>query len=127
MAKWLYTCLNCGCQVNAGSDFAGNCPVCHGARWLCHLLDRDSSKGEISLGQAVDPVKTPPTNLSQPFDKPGPKPDPLLRDLVSQFSSQGLSSRKIAEEISWRGTAVSYRTVARLLAEHKQRGNKPNG
>jgi DNA-directed RNA polymerase subunit RPC12/RpoP len=129
---WTYNCIGCGRQVTADAGFKGNCPVCGGARWLCHwvkpgfVTDKASAsiegtfKAEIPLGQAVDLVKTPPGNLAQPFGKPGPKTAPKLRDSVCQLASQGLSSRKIAEELTQQGMRASYRTVARLLARQKQ-------
>lgn len=39
-AIWQNICVGCGTQVEThGADLPGQCPKCHGWRWLCHWLN----------------------------------------------------------------------------------------
>jgi len=131
---WQYICVGCGEVVMAGVDFAGNCPKCHGSRWMCHWLKKPGaipgkSAESVSQAHSSEPQgwdrivfeKSPVGNLSRPGNnKPGPKSRGLPGDLITQLSQQGLSSRQIAADLAARGFHFSYKSVQRLLKRQKQ-------
>jgi DNA-directed RNA polymerase subunit RPC12/RpoP len=140
MAKandWTYICVDCGHQVTAGVDFQGDCPKCHGSRWLCHWQnkDRDNPRkpplealGGIKphggiLSQVLGPlVAWDKMNQGDPEALPGhgrparPTPERLIKEL----SSQKYSSRAIEKELARRGFHTSYKTIQRCLIKQKQ-------
>ena len=134
--SWLYVCITCGNRLTAGPGFQGSCPGCHGIRWLCHWLDKDTERAapivdklpeRTERGQDnLSPLKHTPvvvrtrdserlTLSSTPGTSPGRKETLLPVDLISRLASQGLGCKAISTKLLEQGIVVSYRTIQRRL------------
>lgn len=132
-SEWLDICVDCGNWViTRGPELPGQCPKCHGGRWLCHLQNpaKDSEpsfaggyehttpelcppKTDAVLAKTVvDKKKVQPTNNEV---KRGRPPVMIPDDLIRQLSSEGLGSIRIAEKLKEKGIIISYKTVQRRL------------
>lgn len=124
---WEYRCVGCSELVIAGADFAGECPKCHGSRWLCHKV-----KVIVTPEQPDQPI-TPPTIMS-PLKLaddvriggktgvgdtlktgPGRKQLDIPVGLIKKLAGQGLGVKQIASRLSDQGIVISYRTVQRRI------------
>jgi len=132
-SEWLNICVDCGRRViTHGSELPGQCPECHGWRWLCHL--RNPAEEETLLStegdQNTTPEFCPPKNNTivakslmdkkhmRPTyneDKRGRPPATIPDDLIRQLSNEGWGSIRIAGKLQEMGIVVSYKTIQRRL------------
>ncbi|UCH51224.1 MAG: helix-turn-helix domain-containing protein [Chloroflexota bacterium] len=132
-SEWFNICVDCGRRViTHGSELPGQCPGCHGWRWLCHLQN-PTEKIEPSSAERHQDTATefcPPKsnavaaktlmdkNGASPTDNGGKRGRPRVMipdDLIQQLSSDGMGAIRIAEKLKEKGIVISYKTIQRRL------------
>ena len=128
-SNWLNICVDCGNRmITRGPELPGQCPGCHGWRWLCHLqtpIEKDSGGYQDSTPEFCPPIldalvaKRPmDKNTATPPDNGGKRGRPRVMipdDLIQQLSGEGLGAMRIADKLKEQGIEISYKTIQRRL------------
>ena len=85
-SEWRNSCIGCGhLEITHGSGLPGDCPKCHGTKWLCHLIIPENPQDPPTGSDNLSDFGKVAENAKNLLKKETPSPITTSKDRVEQF------------------------------------------